>query len=557
MALVFASILKYRPRRKAALGAQHLALLLTIGGIVFTSCHDYESLCESNCDDGGGEAGEASDSAAGGGTRSMPSPDRGGQGGASAAGAGASEAASAIGGAGAAGEEGAAGAGGGCATGSACEESQCPGPITGCRSSSAWLLLASHERLVGLPIDQLGTRELVVLGEKESTDVFVGFEQAIFSPIGHHALVQYLSHDFGYEIYELYFDRGAPGQIRPIKNLPAWGEFKQPFYSPDGSFAVLPEFDGPGYLLDFTGDKTVASVLPAAPLTAYGLGICADGSIFASENQQLVTRVRDEAADIVASPDARKVLVGENELRHCSAKATGVTLDVAMDEAEWNPDSRHVLLSRDDTSRVLKVADDLKVTEVWTGANASTGDWLNGSALLLPADFAGPGLSYLDISVTPGVVRPLGLDSDATVVGCSEEACLAIAPVDATKTDVVIVPLATGKPSPLLHDVADLEVPWVDWEHQRAVLSRPNVNGRSLSVLDFARSPAREEALFAWDTAGDPSYTFAPDGGGFVLQLHFDIDYVNYWVRLPSGEQPIAVVPLNEPAYFNVIQPRP
>lgn len=544
MALVFASVLKYRPRRTAALGAQHLALLLTMGGIVFTSCHGYESLCESNCDEGGGEAGETSDNAAGGGTRSVPAPNRGGQGGAGAAGeAGAPGEADPVGGAGAAGEAGAAGAGGACATGSACDE-------------SPWLLLASHDRLVGLPIDELGERELVVLGEKESDDVFMGFEQAIFSPTGRHALVQYLSHDFGYEIYEIYFDRGVPGPMRPVKNLPEWGEFKEPFYSPDGSFAVLPEFGGPGYLLDLTKDKTAASVLPAAPLTAYGLSICADGSIFASENQELVTRVRDEAAHIVASPDARKVLIGENELRHCSAKATGVTLAAPIDEAEWNPDSRHVLVSLDDTSRVLKVADDLKVTEVWTGANASTGDWLNGNALLLPADFSGPGLSYLDISVIPGVVRPLGLDSDATVVGCSEEACLAIARSAPAKTDVVIVPLATGEPAPLLRDGADLEVPWVDWEHQRAVLSRPNVNGRSLSLLDFARSPAKEEALFAWDSAGDPTYTFAPDGRGFVLQVHLEYDYVNYWVRLPDGKQSVNVVPLNEPAYFSAFQPK-
>jgi hypothetical protein len=460
-----------------------------------------------------------------------------------------------------------------CSDGTTCTEGD-PREPCGYAVQSPWLVLYGSGTLWGLPTAELGKRKLLVLGERESTALYVGMNDVTFSPDGRHAFIDFLEEDFGQAVLELSFGRGTPERARTLANLPNWGIYSTPVFSPDGARGLLSEFDTGAYFLDLSASRAVASQLDVETFDEDEVAFCSDNRTWLRKGpyatlytetlgQPTATILDHEGNDKVElSPDARTIwLGGENpRLVACAPDATSEALGVVAEYAEFSPDSRFLVLTlADGSTTMLSVTASLAATEVWSGSDVAHRFWSEGVGSLvlhLESDDTSS-YGYLPLSQDKPALVPLALDGAATILGCGRDACLARGPTqDEAPGPLLLQALdANAEPVPVGDDSAAAKLLLADFEHDRLFLQRTTRQGYELVLRDFAGAPERR--LFGW-TSGTIEVQRASDDSGILIRVEDNIEFSNYWVALPrSAQDEVTVVPLDVQAYRAEFQPWP
>ena len=568
--------------RGGAFFSPSLACGTLVLGLLGGGCRPHVSVCDSDCDEAlvpavagnGGGAGDA-DAALAGTTSDGPAG-----GAAGAAGAAAAECA----------DDRDCDDGSFCNGAEQCRAGACvPGPELTCDGGttcveesggaacvyadpSPWLVLLSNRQLVGLPTAELGKRALITLGDYPSNDLFVGFNEVRFSPDGRHALIDYLVPDFGQQVLELSFDEGVPKPVRPVKDLPNWGLYGVPAFSPDGARALVFEDGSGGYLLDLTGVTAVAASLSVPSFAGQEITFCqmqdqwvkawSPSSLHSLASGELRSTPLD--GDVVeVSPDRQRVwLRGEHaRLVSCADGIEQGPSGLPDAGGTWSPDSRWLLASLDDGSGKLFSVTGLEATEVWSNAAVERSSWsADGRALLLRlVGETGPTFVYLDLTGDVPVEHALELPPDASVDRCSASGCLVFAPRLAEDgVDLLWQPFLPDAAASVLATQLSSEsaLAWADFAQNRLVLKRVNAHGGQLTLTDFEASP--ERGVFDWP-GGSLDVTPASDGSGLLLEFNDDGGFYNFWLALPTpgAGSDAQAVNLDVPAYRGVFQPWP
>lgn len=461
-----------------------------------------------------------------------------------------------------------------CDAGTVCDETD-PQELCAFAVRSPWLLLVGYEKVWGLPTAELGKRELMTLGERASTDLFVGLDTIEFSPSGRHAFITFMAPDFGEELLELGFSRGIPAPLHDVSNLPNWGTYSDPVFSPDGARALVSEYDSGVYLLDLSGSSARPSALNVATFNAYDVAFCSDSRTWLRKGPQTTLYVPTDDGeplandlahyddyDVELSADARKIWLGGEDPRlvACSADATARALGTVADDASFSPDSRWLLLSlADGSATVSSVAESLETAEVWAGLDVVSWVWSpdgNAIALKMSSD-EGASYGYLDLTQAEPVLHPFALDGRADLLGCGTRGCLAQIPEELDparplffqRFDRGVKPLRLGD------DLAPLSVALADFEHDRLVLQRSQSQGNELTLTDFQGAPERH--LFDW-ARGSVVVHPASDDSGVEIGVRDEIEISNFWVTFPkTAKDAPNVVSLDAPGAKVLFQPWP
>jgi hypothetical protein len=460
-----------------------------------------------------------------------------------------------------------------CDGGMTCSESD-PGEPCAYATPSPWLLLLSSETIWGLPTTELGKRPMLRLGSRPSSGLLVGMNDVAFAPGGQHALVEFLAEDFGKTVLELSFGRGIPDAARPVANLPIWGSYSTPVFSPDGSRALLADYDVGTYLLDLSGTRAQVAPIDAPIDWVDDVAFCSDSrtwlrigdqtALYAETSGQpkAIDLEHNEEYDVRLSPDARMIWLGGESQRlvACAPDARSEALGVLADKAEFSPDSRFLLLTlADGSTKLLSVTESLTTTEVWSGSDVLDWTWSEGAGSLLlhfEADVT-TSYGYLALSREQPELVTLALDGAASILGCGRDACLARGPTqDDTQGPLLLQPLeANAAPIVLGNDSSMAEVVLADFEHDRLLLQRVAAEGNELVLTDFAGAPERR--LFEWK-GGKITLRIPGDDSGIQIGIQDNVEFSNYWATLPQKAGDAAqVIQLDPVAYSAGFQPWP
>jgi hypothetical protein len=268
---------------------------------------------------------------------------------------------------------------------------------------SPWLLVTGTDSLRGLPVAELGKRDLITLVDRPREEVLQGFERVFWPADGKVALVRSFEREFGYRLELLRFGAGVPGPIVPLPDVPNWGDFYEaPRISRDSTRALVVDGYGGVYLVDLT-EAATPTRLVAPPNAVSSVEFCSDSSSWLQQasNTSLWSQawLADDAVETReladgwpgTSPDGRWVAL---ELLDDSDETVGVQL-FACSYDSWSvdyPEARNASFSSDSQLLLLQLAgggvqvfsleNPSKPVELWSDLEAS--DWQE------PGFFAGP-----------------------------------------------------------------------------------------------------------------------------------------------------------------------
>lgn len=460
-----------------------------------------------------------------------------------------------------------------CDGGMTCSESD-PGEPCAYATPSPWLLLLSSETIWGLPTTELGKRPMLGLGSRPSSGLLVGMNEVAFAPGGRHALVEFLAEDFGKTVLELSFGRGIPDAARAVANLPNWGSYSTPVFSPDGSRALLADYDIGTYLLDLSGTRAQVTPIDAPIDWVDDMAFCSDSrtwlrigdqtALYAETSGQpkAIDLEHNEEYDVRLSPDARMIWLGGESQRlvACAPDARSEALGVLADKAEFSPDSRFLLLSlADGSAKLLSITESLTTTEVWSGSGVLDWSWSEGAgSLLLHVEAEGiTSYGYLVLSHEQPELVALALDGAASISSCGRDACLARGPTqDDTPGPLLLQPLeANAGPISLGNDSSTAEVLLADFEHDRLLLQLTNEDGNELLLTDFAGAPAHR--VFDWKS-GEITLRSPGDDSGIQIGIKDNVEISNFWLVFPRETNGEATLFQLDPTAYNAgFQPWP
>ena len=143
-----------------------------------------------------------------------------------------------------------------CTDGTACVE-DVVGPDCRYSTSSPWLIIQGRTAIRGLPLAQIGQRELFLLGEQEVAEgVTTGFGDSHFSPDGRRVWIPFFSEDvWESTLFEVLLGPGLPGQLERVPDLPELGSFSDPVFSADGRRGYVEDENSGLYLFDFESEN--------------------------------------------------------------------------------------------------------------------------------------------------------------------------------------------------------------------------------------------------------------------------------------------------------------
>jgi hypothetical protein len=259
---------------------------------------------------------------------------------------------------------------------------------------SPWLLVTGTESLRGLPVAELGKRELITLAERPREQVLQGFERVFWPADGKVAVVRSFEREFGYRLELLRFGTGVPGPIVPLPDVPNWGDFYEaPRFSRDSTRALVVDGYGGVYLVDLTQAATPTRLV-APPNAVARVEFCSDSTSWLQQASDTSlwaqARLADGAIDTrqlagswpSLSPDGRWValeLVDEEDetigvqLLACAADSWSVDYPEAR-SASFSSDSQLLLLQlTGGPVKVLSLENPRDPVEIWSDPEAS--DW--------------------------------------------------------------------------------------------------------------------------------------------------------------------------------------
>lgn len=437
-------------------------------------------------------------------------------------------------------------------------------------SPSQWLLIASHERLRGLPVAELGKRDLVTLLNRPRTAPLAGFERLLWSPDGKVLVARSLEGDSVYSLELLRFGAGLPGPPQLLAEVPAQGYFEAPAFSFDSKRALIVDHHSGTYLVDLA--EAPAPTRLVAPLDAVRqASFCGDSSswvqqLLPASRWALATLGKEEIAtrDLgPASPrfsrggsllafdliDERQAIAGV-ELRGCSGSDWSAYFPHTSG-AVFSDDSKLLLLqSAAGGLRVMSLADPQAPFELWSEPLAKPADgatFLPGEQRLLfsyAAAEESPTLHLVDLETgAESRAVSLGLPGSAEPVATGALAMLAWSNG------------AAGEPRHLLWQSLEPSAPPI------VVLSDPTPKDTKVfafapdasAVLLARRSPEGASTTFSvlrFDVeraelaAPDPLTTFpaatsvvwAADGSGMIVTTQNGSFASNvYWLPWSNG----------------------
>lgn len=279
-----------------------------------------------------------------------------------------------------------------CEHGTACVESGDERCVY--EAPSPWLLVTATDSLRGLPVAELGKRELITLVDRPREQVLQGFDRVFWPADGKVALVRSLEREFGYRMELLRFGAGVPGPLVPLPDVPTWGDIDEaPQFSRDSARAfVLDGYSGL-YLVDLTEAATPTRLI-APPHALDIVWFCDESSSWLqrSSGEYLWSQATLSDGEIatrelgagwpVLSPDGGLIameLQDEDEetlavhLTSCSAGAWSVDYPETT-SAAFSDDSRLLLLQlAGGAVKVLSLEDPSAPVEIWSDLDAS--DW--------------------------------------------------------------------------------------------------------------------------------------------------------------------------------------
>ena len=464
-----------------------------------------------------------------------------------------------------------------CELGTRCFEQ---GGAPECRyeTPSPWLLIEDFGRLWGLPVRELGQREMALVGEVPVTrGALGGWGDLYFSP-DHRRLWAHFYTDDVYEmqLYELLTGAGVPGPLHLVKDVPSRGSFDSPYFSPDSRRALVEDGYSGAYLFQLdAADPSRYTTLLAGRFEHDASDyprFCRDSSLLLmptkpSQILQL-TAGKVESTALPAgrpwvAPDGSTIVLMSDqatELVECAAGLGRVTLSprawgwVAFSDdsafvllADTYGESTHVYSLRNPAAPVEVFACPTCKLEFWPGggylelrAADDLGDGigarsmyeLHGDSPALPVTLFDSGVRERAISVAPrGLLLqdaeealPLG-EGGATSVGSGGEGGLAS--FAQTREFSVVFLDDPQTIHPLLRDgsLPPGELKWIDFDLGRALVRRMRDEAYELWLLRFDREPFREELVASLE--GAPDLVVSPDGSG-VAAWSFSPDLLRY-----------------------------
>jgi hypothetical protein len=279
-----------------------------------------------------------------------------------------------------------------CAHGTACVESGDERCVY--EAPSPWLLVTATDSLRGLPVAELGKRELITLVDRPREEILHGFDRVFWPADGKVALVRSLEREFGYRLELLRFRAGVPGPIEPLPDVPTWGDFDEaPDISSDSTRALVLDGYGGVYLVDLTEAATPTRLI-APPDALISASFCNDSSSWLQLSREeyvwsqaslsdgeITTRELGYGSPVI-SPDLSLVameLQDEDdetfavELTSCSAGDWSVDLP-GTTNAAFSDDAQLLLLQLAGGGvKVVSLEDPSAPVEIWSDLDAN--DW--------------------------------------------------------------------------------------------------------------------------------------------------------------------------------------
>jgi hypothetical protein len=314
------------------------------------------------------------------------------------------------------------------------------------------LVLASSESLRGLPVGELGERELITLASRPRTASLVGFERLFWSPDGRVLVARSLEGESVYGLELLRFGAGLPAAPQVFTDLPARGYFEEPALSFDSRRALIVDHRSGTYLVDLA--EVPAPTRLVAPLDAVQrASFCGDSSswvqqLLPTSRWALATLGKDQITTRDLGPASPRFsrggsllafdLIDEGqaiagvELRGCSGGDWSAYFPHTSG-AVFSDDSKLLLLKRATGGlRVMSLADPQAPFELWSEPWAEPADraaFLPGEQRLLFSYAAAeepPTLHLLDLEIGADQrAVSLGLPGTAEVVATGAVAMLA------------------------------------------------------------------------------------------------------------------------------------
>jgi hypothetical protein len=311
---------------------------------------------------------------------------------------------------------------------------------------SPWLLIASNDRIVGLPRAQIVEQPLFTLLERGQVTFDTSFFEVQWSPTGENALAFAYETEFGTSLTRFRFGAGLPERAQ-LDELPNWLD------SIDSEVSAVFSVDGERLAVDAEG-LFLLQLEGAAAATRWfqssSRALCAEPNSWLA-SYGVVSLVGEEllerplAGEGYPSPDTRWIIEAGTPGRLVPCAASGDVLELgSVGSVVWSSDSRYAAIALDDGGlRVLSLEDPAAPVEVWSHAAAEQHgfDTNNGALLIEVADADTFSLLTLD-GAEPAALTALSLEADACVKGIGADLLLAHWPCsDEGANQVVWLPL--------------------------------------------------------------------------------------------------------------------